>query len=126
MTRLTIKNLQTAFGVSHMTISAWRKGTATRKPLPTSKRGGTLGNPGGVAFDVGPTEKWAIKNGIPILVPLADLVGQGIIKRGPKPKVEEVPPAKRGPMKAKQPQVAALLKPKAKSATVTATPKRKP
>lgn len=97
MSRLSIKNLQTAFGVSHMTISAWRKGSAARKPLPTAKRGAD-NNPAGVGFDVGPTQKWADKYGIAILVPLADLVGKDVIKRGPKPK-----------------QVAALLKPKTKA-----------
>jgi len=81
MTRLTIKNLQTAFGVSHMTISAWRKGSKARKPLPTAKTEDSA-----VLFNVGPTQKWAERNGIEILVPLASLVGQGIIKRGPKPK----------------------------------------
>lgn len=88
---LTTKNLQAAFGVSHMTISAWRKGTATRTPLPTS----AASKPTAVLFNVGPTQKWASKHGIPILIPLEDLVGQGVSKPGPKPK-----------------QVAALLQPK--------------
>ncbi len=90
---LTTKNLMAAFGVSHMTISAWRKGTTTREALPTVDTGPSRD----VIFKEGPVKAWAKKHKVEILDKEA-LVRQTVPVPKPGPKVKA--PAK----------VAALLK----------------
>lgn len=65
---LNTKNLMTAFAVSHMTIQHWRKGSASRYPLPTVT---VKGQPLAVAFSPSQVRAWAKQNKVELVV--ADL-----------------------------------------------------
>lgn len=82
-TRLTTKDLLAAFGVTPMTIANWRKGTPTRTPLPSEKQGRS------VNYRRDRIERWADKNGVPLLDPLALLGSAGRGKPGPKVQTRE-------------------------------------
>ncbi len=107
---LTIKDVMAKYGVTHMTVYLWRKGSAKRNPLPTvsAKK---LERPTDVAFDPAVLEKWATKYGITASPAKTSTVE----KRGPK--VLAKPAAKK--------VVAKKAAPKA-PATATKTAPRKP
>ena len=76
---LTTKQLQTAFGVGHMTIYNWRAGSATRDPLPCS-----ISDERRVTFDLAAVKAWAKKHGVAFTAPTE---AAEVTKPGPKPKV---------------------------------------
>lgn len=59
---LTTASLMRAFGVSHMTVAAWRQGTASRGPLPVVETGTRA-----VLFAPAKVKAWARSNGVPIV-----------------------------------------------------------
>ena len=81
--RLTIPQVSTMFGVTAMTILHWRKGSASRKPLPTVKPA-KHEPPNAVRFDQSKVEAWAKRHEIEIVAkPAPEAAGR---KRGPKPR----------------------------------------
>lgn len=73
--KLTTKDLTRAFGVTGMTITNWRKGTPTRKPLPFRTKGRA------VQYDAAKVARWASQHEMPLVEPLEP---QGRQKPGPK------------------------------------------
>lgn len=61
--RLTTRQVQALFGVTHMSIYHWRKGTSTREPLKTLKpiKGEA---PTAIRFDPKVVQRYADKYGI--------------------------------------------------------------
>lgn len=87
-TRLDTRQLQALFGVTHMSIYHWRKGTPTRAPLKTLKP--AKDEPAkAVRFDANATLAWAKKHGVePITTLDKVLSGKANVakKSGPKPR----------------------------------------
>lgn len=84
--KLTTSHLTKMFDVTPMTIYLWRKGTASRPPLPVVKPG-KADRPNAIRFDPSKVEKWASKVGVPIVVPVESVLTQAQGKRrGPKPR----------------------------------------
>lgn len=90
--KLSIKQLQIVFGISHMTAYAWRQGTTTKDPLPAApltKTEEAMTRPP-ITFTVKAVRAWAKKNGVPFAkdpeVVLAQKSGPG--KSGPKAKTK--------------------------------------
>jgi len=79
--KLTTKDLLRVFAVTPMTIHLWRKGTATRSPLPTSSPAGKRP----VFFSAAKIKQWAEKNGVTIVLDPLGLESDDV-KPGPKPK----------------------------------------
>ena len=84
---LNTNNLMNLFGVSHMTIGAWRKGSTTRAPLPTVE---IKGHPRLVGFKPSEVKTWAKKYGFMLSKDPALLLGSAIAKPGPKAKASPV------------------------------------
>ena len=81
---LTVKNLMTLFGVSHMAIHNWRKGSETREPLPTVA---VKDQPRAVAFLPANVKAWAKKHKVMMTCEPASLLGtESAVKPGPKTK----------------------------------------
>jgi hypothetical protein len=124
MAKLTITQLTKVFNTTNMTIYNWRKGTVTRRPLPTVPDAAQ----GRVLFDSKDVEKWAKEYHVPIVVPVnrlaeASTAPEGLA-RGPKamPK-KAVPAVPAKPAKAtKDVKPAKVAKPVAKKAA----PAKKP
>lgn len=68
---LSTLQLQTIFGVSHMAIQAWRKGSAKREPLQTIT---IKDQPRTVAFSAGTVKAWAKKNKVTIIRPVDEVL----------------------------------------------------
>lgn len=84
--KLNTAHLTKMFDVTPMTIYLWRKGSASRPPLPVTKPTKTQ-RPNAVLFDPAKVEKWASKVGVPIIVPATTVLTQASGKRrGPKPR----------------------------------------
>lgn len=81
--RLTTPQVCAMFGVTSLTILNWRKGTPTRKPLPTAKPS-KHEPPNAVRFDQSKVEAWAKRHDIEIIAQPAPEAGGR--KRGPKPR----------------------------------------
>jgi predicted DNA-binding transcriptional regulator AlpA len=83
---LTTKQLMAGFGVSDMTVFTWRKGTATKEPIPHTVDGRS------VTFPVSEVKAWAKKHGVPF-----DLVkaegSPDAEKPGPKAAAKKAVPA---------------------------------
>lgn len=75
---LTNKNMMNLFGVSHVTIFNWRKGTPQREQLPTVQVGNSI------RYPVVKVKAWAKSHGIEMLMDPQTLVGTGVLKPGPK------------------------------------------
>lgn len=94
VTKLTVKNLVTLFGVTAMTVHNWKKGSPSRPAMPD---------------DLTPAKvkKWATQNGITMTCEPAALLGTDINKPGPKPRpaaaVSTKPLSKRALGKLKMP-----------------------
>lgn len=86
--RLTVSQMQQLFDVTRMTLFNWRKGSATRTPLPVAKP--RKGDGRMITFDPERTMKWAASNNIMIATPLAKVMGlkQSKKRRGPKPRLD--------------------------------------
>lgn len=79
---LTTKSLMEAFGVSHMTINAWRKGTASKHPLPVVETEGRA-----VLFKPADVKSWAKAHKVDVVAPAALVPGLvEASKPGPKAK----------------------------------------
>jgi predicted DNA-binding transcriptional regulator AlpA len=93
---LTVKNLQTLFGVSHMSIYGWRAGQVGKDPLPVEE---VKDDAKAVGFLPAKVKAWAKKHKVLMTVEdPAILLGQATIKPGPKTKatvVEAKPVTKR-------------------------------
>lgn len=59
---ITTASLMRAFGVSHMTISAWRQGNSSREALPVVETGSRA-----VLFAPSKVRAWAKRNAVPIV-----------------------------------------------------------
>lgn len=78
--KLTTKDITRAFDVTSMTVSNWRAGSPTKKPLPCKKVGRS------VVFSPAQVLQWAKRHDVPILDPQA-LTGDAERGRpGPKPR----------------------------------------
>lgn len=86
MTKLTTKDLTTAFDVTAMTIANWRAGSATKAALPYQKSGHH------VTFAPGKVQQWAKRNGVPILAPEALAGAAERTRPGPKPQLKQKTP----------------------------------
>lgn len=64
-----------------MTIYNWQRGTPTRDPLPAERDGRKVGYP------VAKIRKWAEKHNLQLLADPDVLVGTGILRPGPKPRL---------------------------------------
>lgn len=84
---LTSKQVQTAFGVAHMTIHNWRKGTATKDPLPCELSDPEAVKPR-ISFRVIALKQWAKRNGVEFAVDPESLITE-----------VEAPASKPGPKK---------------------------
>lgn len=89
-TKLSIKQLQVAFGISHMTAYQWRQGTTTKDPLPVApltKAEAAMPRPP-ITFAVKSVRAWAKKHGVEFAVDPDKLLAQGSspAKSGPKVK----------------------------------------
>lgn len=81
--RLNIPQMCAMFGVTHLTIYHWRKGTATRDALPVAKP--TKDEPpNAVRFDKARVLKWAKKHDVAIIASNPKVATSK--PRGPKPK----------------------------------------
>lgn len=85
---LSTKHLMQAFAVSHMSIYAWRLGTATKDPLPTLLLGQDQRS---VAFSPSKVKAWAKKHGVEVvdaaaLDPAYEVVSTKPVKATVKPK----------------------------------------
>lgn len=79
---LTTADLTTIFGVSHMTIHNWKKGTPTKDPLPTVETGTR-----NVLFPVAGIKRWAKVEGVAIVVDPDKLLAKPAQRKpGPKPR----------------------------------------
>ncbi len=79
---ITIKDTMQVFGVSHMALFLWRRGTPTKTALPTVKIEGSRE----VRFAPPVLKRWAREHDVPILVNPASFVGGARPKPGPKAK----------------------------------------
>lgn len=81
---LTIIQACAAFGVTPVCLGAWRRGTATRKPLPsTVLKGGR-----GVLIPVDKAERWANAHGVNLARSFDDVLADAALqpkKPGPRP-----------------------------------------
>ena len=101
--RLTLAQAREMFGVTQMSLYLWRKGSATRAPLPVEKPRAKLGeSPTQVLFCPEKLAKWAKKHDVAIAVDAAKILKRyakaEAPKRGPKPKTAakvESKPARR-------------------------------
>lgn len=84
--RLTTPQVCAMFNVTHLTVLNWRKGTATKKPLPTLKPTRDEA-PNAIRFDYEKTLAWASKNGVEVVVKNPQVVARK--PRGPKPKAKK-------------------------------------
>lgn len=75
---LTTKQLQTGFGVGHMTIFNWRAGSTKREKLPCTTTDGR------VTFKLADVKAWAKKHDLTFTAPTGEAE---VTKPGPKPKV---------------------------------------
>lgn len=82
-TRITTPQVCAMFDVSHLTVLNWRKGTATKKPLPVLKPAKDEA-PNAVRFDRDKVLAWAEKNGVTIVTRNPKVATSK--PRGPKPK----------------------------------------
>lgn len=85
--KLTTRHLMAAFAVSHMSIHAWRRGSASRSPLPTVKTEGRE-----VLFSKAEVKAWAKAEGVPFMQSLDSVLAEAVtglapVKPGPKAKV---------------------------------------
>lgn len=81
--KLTTRDLLGAFGVTPMTITNWRAGSATRGALPAEKVGRH------VVYSPAEVRKWARKFSVPIADEQKLLGGAGRLRPGPRPKSPE-------------------------------------
>ena len=88
---LSTKDVIAGFGVGHMTVYNWRKGSTSRKPLPV-----ITGDKGRVSFSVDAVKAWAKEHGVKFTVPA---IVSWASKPGPKPKADKAP-AKKAPANA--------------------------
>lgn len=92
--RLTIKQAAEAFGVTVMTIFMWRKGTATRKPLPVE-----VDNPDAIKprvfVPVASARAWARNHNL-VFDPSGVLNHGSATKPGPKPLATKARRSRRG------------------------------
>ena len=92
MSTKTLSNKQTmaAFGVSHVTLFNWRRGTATRDPLPCHKA------PEGAAVEFKPTElkKYAKRYGLEFKIQPEAILADPKVAEGPRTKKQQ-PTAKK-------------------------------
>lgn len=58
--KMTIRQACEAFGVTGMCLHSWRRGTATKKPLPVSQKAGDRR----VYIPVAAARKWARDHGV--------------------------------------------------------------
>lgn len=86
---LTVKELQTVFGVGGMTIYNWRQGSARKDPLPCE-----VDDSRRVSFKVAEVRTWAKSNGVEMVLKPADVIASRgePSKPGPKPKSTQAPP----------------------------------
>ena len=75
---LTIAQAQVAFGVAHMTLHNWRKGTATKDALPVEQSGNR------VRIPLVKAKAWAKKHGVEFAVDPETLISEAD-KPEPKP-----------------------------------------
>lgn len=88
---LSTKQVMALAGVSHMTVYSWRKGSATREPLPTVDTGSIS-----VAFSPAKLKAWAKKHGIELRHdPVAVADGSVKLKLNAPAKKAAKPPTKR-------------------------------
>lgn len=69
---LTIAQAQIAFGVAHMTLHNWRKGTATKEALPVEQDGNR------VRIPLVKAKAWAKKNGVEFVVDPETLLAKDV------------------------------------------------
>lgn len=84
---LTTKQVQTAFGVAHMTIYTWRKGTSTREPLPFEVDDPKAAK-SRVSFKVAALKAWARKHKVDFVVDPQSLLDSDEVPVKPGPKIK--------------------------------------
>ncbi len=82
--KLTTRDLEVVFGVTTMTVHNWRKGSATKEPLPVIKEDLEKGQ---VRFAPKITASWAKKNGVTMVSPIDQAEPGLFTKPGPKPRL---------------------------------------
>lgn len=81
--RFNTQDVMSLFGVSHMTVYQWRKGTARKTPLPAIEK--RVGARLTVEFTEKTLRKWARENNVPFTIdPSQYEKKQGVGKPGPK------------------------------------------
>lgn len=71
--RITTTQLTRAFGVTTMTLYLWRKGTATKTPLPFHLDDPKAAKPR-VSFRASEVKRWAKQNGVAFAQSLDEVV----------------------------------------------------
>jgi len=119
MTTITTPQVCQIFGVSHVAVSNWRKGSATRAALPVAKppKGAS---PRSIFFDSGKVLAWAKKHKVAVAVDATTLAGITAstaepVKPGPKVVAEAKPAAKTTKAPAKTARKAVAKDPVAKA-----------
>lgn len=87
--RLSTQQLQQVFGVAHMTVYNWRKGSANRTPLPFEVDDPKAIKPR-IHFLVRVIKAWAKENDVPYDAKVLKqmLTGEGWRKPGRRPRVK--------------------------------------
>lgn len=119
--KLTITQMTRVFNTTNMTIYNWRKGTVTRRPLPTVAD--PKATKATVLFDSKEVLRWAKEYGVPVVVEpgkLGEALPVATPTRGPKamPKKAASPISKAGKKVAKVEAPAKEAAPAAKSPRV--------
>ena len=80
---LTVIQTCALFGVTAMCLGLWRKGTATKSPLPCTKETGGRG----IKFTASKLERWAAKNGVALVRTVEDVLqDESLMPRKPGPR----------------------------------------